>query len=130
MELDACTSSDALLMNIFSYPGVTPDGKVSALLGIEAGMPLDFGYKARVPLANGRFDRTEVDLRLGDLLIEAKLTKSDFQERRERALGIPRFPGGVRSGAIASDGWPLPLLPTSPKRARRLCASMFILRRG
>lgn len=32
-----------------------------------------------MPLTNGRFDRTEVDLRLGDLLIEAKLTESDFQ---------------------------------------------------
>jgi len=86
MELDACTSSDALLMNIFCYPGVTRDGKVSALLGVEAGVPLDFGYKARVPLANGRFDRTEVDLRLGDLLMEAKLTESDFQSAEKGLL--------------------------------------------
>jgi hypothetical protein len=34
-----------------------------------------------VPLANGRFDRTEVDMRLGTLLVEAKLTESDFQCR-------------------------------------------------
>ena len=38
-----------------------------------------FGWKARVPLRNGRFDRTEVDMRLGGLLVEAKLTESDFQ---------------------------------------------------
>ena len=38
-----------------------------------------FGYKARVPLVNGKFDRTEIDLRLGGLLIEAKLTESGFQ---------------------------------------------------
>ena len=38
-----------------------------------------FGWRARVPLRNGRFDRTEVDMRLGGLLVEAKLTESDFQ---------------------------------------------------
>lgn len=93
MELDACTSSDALLMNIFCYPGVTRDGKVSALLGVEAGVPQDFGYKARVPLANGRFDRTEVDLRLGDVLMEAKLTESDFQSAEKIVLKAYRdFP--------------------------------------
>jgi hypothetical protein len=45
-----------------------------------------FGYKAPAPLANGRLDRTEVDLRLGDLLIEAKLTESDFQSARKDVL--------------------------------------------
>ena len=79
MELDSCTSSDALLMNIFCHPNVSRQGMVAALLGAQPGMPPQFGYKARVPLANGKFDRTEVDLRLGDLLIEAKLTEGSFQ---------------------------------------------------
>jgi len=34
-----------------------------------------------VPLRSGRFDRTEVDMRWGSLLAEAKLTESDFQVR-------------------------------------------------
>jgi hypothetical protein len=34
-----------------------------------------------VPLANGRFDRTEVDMRFGSLLVEAKLTEGGFQTR-------------------------------------------------
>jgi hypothetical protein len=86
MELDSCTSSDALLMNIFCHPGVRRDGKVAALLGAEVETSLSFGYKARVPLANGKFDRTEVDLRLGDVLIEAKLAESDFQAAEKRVL--------------------------------------------
>jgi len=45
-----------------------------------------FGYKARVPLANGRFDRTEIDLRLGNLLLEAKLTENDFQTAEKNVL--------------------------------------------
>jgi hypothetical protein len=73
-------------MNIFCHPSVLRDRRVSALLGGEPGTPPCFGYKARVPLANGRFDRTEVDLRLGDLLVEAKLTESDFQSAPKSVL--------------------------------------------
>lgn len=79
MELDTCASSDALLMNVFCYPGVLREGRILALLGAELDMSPKFGYKARVPLLNGRFDRTEVDMRLGNLLIEAKLTENGFQ---------------------------------------------------
>lgn len=79
MELDSCMSSDALLMNIFCHPSVLRDGAVSSLLGVDPGATPCFGYRARVPLENGRFDRTEVDMRLGDTLVEAKLTESDFQ---------------------------------------------------
>jgi hypothetical protein len=79
-ELDACTSSDALLMNVFCYPGILKSGLVRSMLDVKARAILDFGFRARVPLANGRFDRTEVDMRLGELLIEAKLTETDFQK--------------------------------------------------
>ncbi len=86
MELDTCTSSDALLMNIFCHPRVLRDGKVSAFLGTQSERHPSFGYRAHVPLSNGRFDRTEVDLRLGSLLIEAKLTESDFQSAKKNVL--------------------------------------------
>lgn len=86
MELDTCTSSDALLMNIFCHPRLLRDARVCALLGLEPGSSPCFGYRARVPLINGRFDRTEVDLRLGNLLIEAKLTESDFQSAPKSVL--------------------------------------------
>jgi hypothetical protein len=79
-ELDACTSSDALLMNVFCYPGVFRDGRVCSMLDVKPSAIPNFGFRARVPLTNGRVDRTEVDMRLGDLLIEAKLTESDFQK--------------------------------------------------
>lgn len=86
MELDTCTSSDALLMNIFCHPRLLRDARVCALLGVEPGSSPCFGYRARVPLLNGRFDRTEIDLRLGNLLIEAKLTESDFQSAPRSVL--------------------------------------------
>lgn len=81
-ELDSCMSSDALLMNVFCTPGVVASAAVQGALGIEADAVPDFGWKARVPLKSGLADRTEVDMRLGSLLIEAKLTESDFQTRK------------------------------------------------
>ena len=78
-ELDSSMSSDALLMNIFCTPGVVELPLVRALLGQADQEPPRFGWRARVPLASGLFDRTEVDMCWGSLLIEAKLTESDFQ---------------------------------------------------
>ena len=78
-ELDSGNSSDALLMNVFCFPPTLKRPEIAQLLGIDTGLMPDFGVKAKVPFSNGRFDRTEVDMRLGDLLVEAKLTESDFQ---------------------------------------------------
>ncbi len=78
-ELDSSTSSDALLMNVFCTPEVGRSPDVRSMLGIDADDLPVFGWKARVPIANGRVDRTEVDMRWGSLLVEAKLTEADFQ---------------------------------------------------
>ena len=80
-ELDSSTSSDALLMNVFCYPGTLKRELVLRLLHVEAGKTPEFGYRARVPLANGSTDRTEVDMRLENVLVEAKLTEFDFQRK-------------------------------------------------
>jgi hypothetical protein len=80
-ELDSCMSSDALLMNVFCAPVVAESGNVRRMLGIETEDGPAFGWKARVPLKNGLADRTEVDMRWGGLLVEAKLTEVDFQVR-------------------------------------------------
>ena len=85
-ELDACTSSDALLMNVFCHPSVLKDGPLSSILGLAPGAVSNFGFRPRVPLKSGKFDRTEIDLRLGDLLIEAKLTEGDFQRAPKGAV--------------------------------------------
>ena len=44
-ELDSCNSSDALLMNIFCYPGVAASTVVASLLGVEAGRLRSLGSK-------------------------------------------------------------------------------------
>ena len=90
-ELDSSMSSDALLMNVFLGFGTSELGGLKRVLGVEADELPVFGWKARVPLAsaqNGRarFDRTEVDMRWGRLLVEAKLTETDFQTRAAKGL--------------------------------------------
>lgn len=80
-ELDSCNSSDALLMNIFCFPQTLQETRVADFLAIERGAIPQFGFRARVPLSNGKSDRTEVDMLLGNLLVESKLTEFDFQSR-------------------------------------------------
>jgi len=80
-ELDSSMSSDALLMNVFCYPGVCRSKTVARMLGTEVTDVPEFGHKARVPLLNGRTDRTEIDMKLGGLFVEAKLTETDFQSK-------------------------------------------------
>ena len=123
MELDSSNSSDALLMSIFCHPGVfngqTLAHAVANLLNVDSTAQPCFGVNPGVPLKNlrkGRTnrppnlggpadplkDRTEIDLQLGDLFIEAKLTESNFQtaaptliERYrdlETIFDIPRLP--------------------------------------
>ncbi len=102
-ELDCSCSSDALLMNIFCYPDLTVVPSVRALLGSDLAELPEFGFKPRTPLSNLRFDNTEIDMKLGDLLVEAKLTESGFQ------LAEPRLLHRYRDLATVFDIAELPL---------------------
>ena len=96
MELDSANSSDALLMNIFCHPEVFSDGilnlRVANLLNVEVASQPCFGINPGVPLRNGHsggpnpVDRTEIDLDLGNLFVEAKLTETGFQNARLRLI--------------------------------------------
>lgn len=90
-ELDCANSSDALLMNIFCYPGITRRKPVCQLLGIDPGEKPSFGVRTNMPCDGGLPDRTEIDMLLGHLLVEAKLTEADFQSARRELIG--RYPG-------------------------------------
>lgn len=85
-ELDCANSSDALLMNIFCYPRVLCRPQLCMLLGITPGLLPTFGFKPRIRLLNQQSDQTEVDMKISDLLVEAKLTESGFQPRPSRLL--------------------------------------------
>ena len=69
-------------MNIFCYPGILRRAALCSLLGIEPGLNPTFGFRPGIPLKSGAQDRSEMDLKLGTLFIEAKLTEGDFQTAR------------------------------------------------
>lgn len=89
-ELDSSNSSDALLMNVFCYPATLSETSVFHMLGLEPPVAAEFGLKARIPLLGGKFDRTEVDMKLGNLLVESKLTESDFQTKAKAVVDTYR----------------------------------------
>lgn len=83
-ELDSSNSSDALLMNIFCYPGVgTTD--LLALLHISGWEQPSFGVKC---LLSGEREKrpTELDMVIGKVSFEAKLTEHDFTSKSEEIV--------------------------------------------
>ena len=48
----------------------------------EPGSVPEFGFMPRVPLLSEATERTEVDMKLGNKIFEAKLTEGDFQIQR------------------------------------------------
>jgi len=125
MELDSATSSDALLMNIFCHPkvfnGATLTPQVAALLGVPLAAHPYFGINPRIPLhpnPKGRTltDRTEIDMQLGDLFVEAKLTETGFQTARptlihryrdlEAVFDLSRLPRTIAMEAIPTEIYP------------------------
>jgi hypothetical protein len=85
-ELDCANSSDALLMNIFCCRRTLKNPALCSMLGVASGMSPQFGFRPAIPLRNGRTDRTEIDMKLGDLMVEAKLTETNFQTAPARMI--------------------------------------------
>lgn len=80
LEMQSSNSSDALLMSIFCHPKIASWKGVSDLVGCPVDSPR-FGFKALVRKHGTDGDATEIDLAIGDCLIEAKLTEKDFTEK-------------------------------------------------
>ncbi len=105
-ELDCANSSDALLMNIFCCRRTLRDPALSSMLGVPSGLVPQFGFRPGIPLRSGRTDRTEIDMKLGGLMVEAKLTETDFQTaparmiERYRDLAEVFDPGELMAGDV------------------------------
>ncbi len=123
-ELDCAASSDALLMNVFCHPLVLRSVRVAALLGNSANTWPCFGMHPRLAMARNAVDTTEIDMEWGELLVESKLTETDFQTARptllERYCGLaecfylqdlPRTAAGgylgyqLVRGVLAAQAW-------------------------
>jgi hypothetical protein len=76
-------------MNCFCFPGAAT--RIMHDMGVlqlaaEIGAAPEFGVKARLPLANGREDATELDMRIGSYIFEAKLTERNFTTADEELI--------------------------------------------
>src|SRR5207237_10457881 len=67
---------------LFSDPVVNGRLEACGILEIERGRLPEFGFMPRVPLLSEATERTEIDMKLGNVLFEAKLTEGDFQIQR------------------------------------------------
>lgn len=106
-ELDCANSSDALLMNIFCRRRTLRNPALSSMLGVPSGLVPHFGFRPEIPLRSGKTDRTEIDMKLGNLMVEAKLTERDFQTAPARMIERYRDIGEVfdpRELVMSGDG--------------------------
>lgn len=79
-EIQSSSSSDALLMSIFCHPKIGEWKGVRDLLKLESIHP-EFGVKPGVRKIGSKGDKTEIDLALDGIFVEAKLTESGFTEK-------------------------------------------------
>ena len=122
-ELDSSLSSDALLMNVFCYPGVTRRREVCRILGLEPGSVPEFGFMPRIPLLSEATERTEIDMKLGNMLFEAKLTEGDFQIQRAELVEQYRdLQRSIRASPTSQAREEIRLVSAHSQCARCSCA--------
>lgn len=66
-------------MNIFCCRRRVANRALCSMLGVPCGLTPQFGFRPEILLHDGKKDRTEIDMKLGNLMVEAKLTEADFQ---------------------------------------------------
>ena len=84
-ELDSSNSSDALLMNCFCYPEAA-ERILGDCLRMTPSGSVEFGVGGNVPLRNGKPDTTKLDMLIGNIVCEAKLTESNFTSKSAKVV--------------------------------------------
>lgn len=75
-EMQSSNSSDALLMNIFANPNILKWKGVRDLLKVNKDDCIKFGWN---PEFENETTKTEIDMKIGNTIFEAKLTEEDFE---------------------------------------------------
>lgn len=79
LEMQSSNSSDALLMNIFAHPEVRNWKPIRDLLSINSDDNIEFGWNP--DHKNEKRKKTEIDVKVGNSIFEAKLTEADFKSQ-------------------------------------------------
>ena len=80
LEMQSSNSSDALLMNIFCHPEFKKLRPLTRLLDVKSDCELEFGWN---PEFENETHPTEIDLKIGNRIFEAKLTEKSFTSARK-----------------------------------------------
>lgn len=82
-EMQSSNSSDALLMNIFAYPNILENKRLMSLLGVNQNECIEFGWN---PVFENETRKTEIDMKIGNSIFEAKLTESNFTKKSQNIV--------------------------------------------
>jgi hypothetical protein len=88
LEMQSSNSSDALLMNIFCNPGVEKWSGLHNLLHIDPSSGIEFGWNPT--FENEILHPTEIDMKIGNIIFESKLTEESFTEKDKKI--VERYP--------------------------------------
>jgi hypothetical protein len=78
-EMQSSNSSDALLMNFFAYPRIKEWKSLRDLISINQSDNIEFGWN---PIfENEKNHKTEIDMKIGASIFEAKLIEEDFTKK-------------------------------------------------
>ena len=81
--MQSSNSSDALLMNIFAYPNILENESLRNLLGVNQNECIEFGWN---PVFENETTKTEIDMKIGNSIFEAKLTESNFTKKSQNIV--------------------------------------------
>ena len=79
LEMQSSNSSDALLMNFFSHPRIKESKSLRKLLSFKLSDDIEFGWNPKHE--NETRHKTEIDMKIGMSIFEAKLIESDFKSK-------------------------------------------------
>jgi hypothetical protein len=106
LEMQSSNSSDALLMNVFCHPSSLNNPKLIDLIGVDK-MPcasdLVFGWNPFFE-NESRNHPTEVDMKIGQHIFEAKLTENSFTKKNiDVVFRYPYFSDIFRCDLVKID---------------------------
>lgn len=90
LEMQSCNSSDALLMNIFCNPGFKKWSGPQNLLNISIDHEFEFGWNPQFENEDPKHP-TEIDLKIGNHIFEAKLTENSFTTKPKSVVHLYRY---------------------------------------
>lgn len=79
-EMQSSNSSDALLMNFFAHPKIKEWKSLRVLISIDQSDNIEFGWYP-VFANETTTHKTEIDMKIGNSIFEAKLTEKDFTQK-------------------------------------------------